>query len=98
MFIIIEIPVFNENSVGHDQTPRSVASDLDLYCFQGPFYGTLGINGLMCRAYIDDLKRLGMHINEQIHALDMSLMSKDLLVIYKSHHVVNFFEHTDDID
>ena len=28
----IEIPVLNVNSVDHDQTLRSVASDLDLLC------------------------------------------------------------------
>ena len=28
----IEIPVFNANSEGPDQTPRSAASDLDLHC------------------------------------------------------------------
>ena len=29
-----EIPVFNVNSVDPDQTPHSVASDLDLHCLQ----------------------------------------------------------------
>ena len=29
---IIEIPVFNANSVDPDQTPRSAASDLGLHC------------------------------------------------------------------
>ena len=28
----LEIHVFNANSVGPDQTPRSAASDLDLHC------------------------------------------------------------------
>ena len=30
--VFIEIPVFNANRVDPDQTPRSVASDLDLHC------------------------------------------------------------------
>ena len=34
------------NSVDPDQTTRSVASDLGLYCLPCPYYGTLGINGL----------------------------------------------------
>ena len=38
--------VLNINSVDPDQTPRSAASDLGLYCLQLPFYETLGINGL----------------------------------------------------
>ena len=41
-----ELPVFNANSVDPEQTPHSVASDQGLSCFQCPFYGTLGINGL----------------------------------------------------
>ena len=32
LLCIIEIPVFNANSVDPDQTPRSAASDLGLYC------------------------------------------------------------------
>ena len=30
----IEISVFNANTVDSDQTPRSAASDLNLYCLQ----------------------------------------------------------------
>ena len=44
--LIIEIPVLNANSVDPDQTPHSEASDLGLHCWQGPIYGTLGLNGL----------------------------------------------------
>ena len=40
----IETPLFNANSIDPDQTPRSVASDLELHGLQIPFYGTLGIN------------------------------------------------------
>ena len=29
---VLESPVFNENGVDSDQTPRSVASDLGLHC------------------------------------------------------------------
>ena len=32
----IEIPVFNGNSVNHDQMPHSVASDLDLHSLPVP--------------------------------------------------------------
>ena len=32
-YYVIEIPVFNANSVDTDQTPRSAASGLDLHCF-----------------------------------------------------------------
>ena len=40
-----ESPGFNANRVGPDQTPRSVASDLDLHSFcHCPFYWVLGIN------------------------------------------------------
>ena len=42
--MIIEIPVYNANSVDPDQTPQSVASDLGLHCLQIPFYRTQGIN------------------------------------------------------
>ena len=31
LLLFIEIPVFNANSVGSDQTPRSAAPDLDLH-------------------------------------------------------------------
>ena len=51
VFIILcltEIPVFNANSVDPDQAPSSVASDLGLHC-QCPFYGMLGLNGLIER-------------------------------------------------
>ena len=41
----------NGNSVDPDQTPRSAASDLDLHCL--PFYGTLGLNGLIF-AYLNE--------------------------------------------
>ena len=34
--LIVEIPVFNDNSVDPDQTPRSAASDLGLHCL--PMY------------------------------------------------------------
>ena len=34
---IIEIPVLNANSVDPDQTPRSVASELGLYCLSMSF-------------------------------------------------------------
>ena len=37
----LEIPAFNANSVDLDQTPHS-----DTVC-QCPFYGTLGLNGLI---------------------------------------------------
>ena len=35
--LIVNISVFNTNSVDSDQTPRSVASDLGLHCFSFPF-------------------------------------------------------------
>ena len=43
---MIEIHPRNVNSINPDQTPSFAASDLDLYCCQCPFYGTLSINGL----------------------------------------------------
>ena len=42
-----EIPAFNANSVGPDQTPHYATSDLGLHCYQCSFYGTPGLNGLM---------------------------------------------------
>ena len=47
----IEIPVFNANSAGPDQTPRNAASDLGLHCLPMSFYGTLGINGLIVLSF-----------------------------------------------
>ena len=38
--------VIYANGVDPDQTLRSVASDLGIHCFQYPFCGTLGVNGL----------------------------------------------------
>ena len=46
MTIFIEIPVLNANSIGPDQTPRSVVSNLGLHCLQMSFYETLDLNGL----------------------------------------------------
>ena len=44
----MKIPVCNANSVDPDQTPRFAASDLGLHCVPNvPFYGALGINGLI---------------------------------------------------
>ena len=37
MPVLIEIPIFDANSVDHDQTPRSVASDLGLHCLPMSF-------------------------------------------------------------
>ena len=37
----------NANSVDRDQTPHCAASDLVFTVCQCPFYGTLGINGLI---------------------------------------------------
>ena len=34
LLYFIEVLVLNANSVDPDQTPRSVASDLDLHCLQ----------------------------------------------------------------
>ena len=42
----VEISELNANSVDPDQTPRFAVSDLGLHCFQCPFDGTLGLNGL----------------------------------------------------
>ena len=36
---IIEIPVFNANSVEPDQTPHSVVSDLGLHCLPMSLFG-----------------------------------------------------------
>ena len=35
------------NSVGHDQTPHNVESDMGLHCLPMTFYGFLGKNGLI---------------------------------------------------
>ena len=39
LLYLIEIPVFNANSVDTDQTPDSAASDLDLRCLPIIFWG-----------------------------------------------------------
>ena len=59
----IEIPVFNGNSVDHDQTPHS-ASDLGLGCFavcQCPFSGTPCCSVYKCAssAYLNTNKFYG---------------------------------------
>ena len=42
------------NSGDPDQTPRSVASDLDLHCFACyPFMGSPVYNGLTMKAFVD---------------------------------------------
>ena len=46
VFIII-LSELNANSEVPDQTPRSAASDLVYTVCQCPFYGTLGLNGLI---------------------------------------------------
>ena len=39
-YCFIEIPILHASSVGPDQMPCSVASDLDLHCFANvPFMG-----------------------------------------------------------
>ena len=43
--MFLEISELNANGVGHDQTPRSAASDLDLHSCQCPLYETLGLDG-----------------------------------------------------
>ena len=60
----IEIPVFNGNSVDHDQTPHSAASDLGLRCFavcQCPFSGTPCCSVYKCAssAYLNTNKFYG---------------------------------------
>ena len=48
----VEIPELNANDVDPDQMPHSAASDFGLPVCKCPFYGMLGLNGLMvCREH-----------------------------------------------